>query len=523
MFKSQKKELTACLSIFLLVVFVIMYLFNRFTPRFSDDWHYVFIFGTTNPIKSIGDVFLSQYIHYFELHGRSLVHFIDQVFDALIGKQVFNVFNAAFFPVFLYLIALVTSSNKTHYYKIASVSFMLIFLLMPGFKHEFFWMSGSLNYLWVTSAVLVFHHLLLKDDLKKWTYVPLFFWGVICGWSNEGVVLGLAAGYFIYYVLHRDNLHGHRIYMWAGFFIGVLIMSLAPGSINRAFGEQLTGEVSYYVRLIHMFNMRFFFILVFYVAYRCLFKKMNLIEWMKKEMIFVITVIVSLIFVFLTGTTVLRSRFGVEFFSLLLLLRFINWDAVNNKLVTVANVVVLAFACYMLTICYKSYKIAENELAQITGDHCIVSTVQPIKYSLYHRYVLDYTVSKVIRNEKYYGEFDKISKFYGYKNVVFLPKEFLDDLKEHPDAYNRFRGLGSLPFYAKRLEDESEMNSVAQVQFDPVPDQGWWASAKYLLFGEHAKDYYSKVDILSIYGNDYVLVPRLYPTQDYRLKTISLK
>lgn len=521
MLKPLKKIFTAPLFIFLLVVFVLMYLFNCFTPRFSDDWHYVFIYGTTIPIKSLGDVFLSQYIHYFELHGRSIVHFIDQVFDALIGKPVFNVFNAAFFPVFLYLIAVVTSQNKAHYYKIASVAFILLFLLMPGFKHEFFWMSGSLNYLWVITAVLIFHLLLFKEEFKKWTYVPLFFWGVICGWSNEGIVLGLAAAYFIYFAINRKELHGHRIYMLVGFFIGVLIMSLAPGSINRALGDKLTGHVGFYGRFIHLFNMRLFFILVFYVAYRCLFKKMNLLEWMRKEMIFVITVIVSLIFVFLTGTTVLRSRFGVEFFSLLLLLRFINWNALSKTLVTVANVVVLAFGFYMVTISYNSYKIAESELAQINSDHCIVSTVQPIKYSFFHRYVLDYSLSKVVRYEKYYGELLRISNFYGYKDVKFFPKEFLDDLQANPDAYDQFRGLGSLPFYAKRLDGSQDIKG-AQVQFDPAPKQDWWSSVKYLLFGEHARDYFTRIEVMSVYGNDYVFVPRLYPTQDYRLKTITL-
>lgn len=42
--------------VFLAMVTVVMYLLNLFTPMFCDDWHYVYIWGTTIPIESVSDI-----------------------------------------------------------------------------------------------------------------------------------------------------------------------------------------------------------------------------------------------------------------------------------------------------------------------------------------------------------------------------------------------------------------------------------------------------------------------------------
>ena len=134
--KTISKHKTFC-AVFLLAVGCIIYCLNVFTPLFSDDWHYAFIFGTHQRIDSIGDIFRSQYIHYFDFNGRSIVHFIVQLFDGILGKNVFNVFNALMFVAFLYALTLVVPNRKGHSFKIISVAFILVFLIMTGFKYVF--------------------------------------------------------------------------------------------------------------------------------------------------------------------------------------------------------------------------------------------------------------------------------------------------------------------------------------------------------------------------------------------------
>ena len=195
MHKLSNKVLCAAL---LVAVTVVMWFFNHYTTLFLDDWHYAFIFGTLEPIRSIGDILVSQWHHYFDFtNGRFIAHFFVQLFDGMLGKGMFNVFNAVFFALFMYVLAFVSSRNKIHYYKIMSVAFILVLLVMTGFKYEFLWMSGSCNYLWMAILLLLFFHIMAKEEISKKYHIPLFLFGFICGWSNEALVVGLGAAYFI--------------------------------------------------------------------------------------------------------------------------------------------------------------------------------------------------------------------------------------------------------------------------------------------------------------------------------------
>lgn len=95
-----------------LVIGCVFYLMNVYSPLYVDDWHYCFIFGTTTPIASIGDIFRSQAIHYMEFNGRVVPHLFVQFFDGLVGKPLFNVVNTVLFLLFLHLLTLTIISRK---------------------------------------------------------------------------------------------------------------------------------------------------------------------------------------------------------------------------------------------------------------------------------------------------------------------------------------------------------------------------------------------------------------------------
>lgn len=76
---------------FFIIVLFFIYALNSFTPLYSDDWHYNFIYGTLNDIDSLGDIIKSQYVHYFEVNGRFVPHFFVQLFDGLLGKGLFDI------------------------------------------------------------------------------------------------------------------------------------------------------------------------------------------------------------------------------------------------------------------------------------------------------------------------------------------------------------------------------------------------------------------------------------------------
>lgn len=516
-------------AIFLGIVAVVMYLLNRFTPIFCDDWHYRFIFGTQTPIRTIGDIFVSQWHHYFEFtNGRFIAHFFVQLFDGILGKSVFNIFNAVFFALFLYALAVVTSRDKRQYYKIASVAFFLIFLLMTGFKYVFLWMSGSCNYLWMAILLLFFHRLIERDDIPTHYNVPLLLYGFICGWTNEAMVVGLGGAYFLYYIFHRKELTPHRKWMLIGFFLGALILVLSPASIHRAFTSSARNFTPM-DRIVNMQNLRLFFVMILFVLIKIGLGKLNFKQWVKKEQMLVTAAVISLIFILFTGFYLEHSRFGIELFSLLLILRTINWEKVNTAVISVVNVCVLAFAIYAVTICAKCYKVGQEELEPATRGETLILTSNPIETtSPMRRYVIDYYgygLHGGLDEEKYYGEDDWIPDYYGYhgKLVYMYPKQFIEDLDKNPDLYNDFRTLGNQPFYAIRLTPDQDI-WYAELSYHPskLNKLPWPLNRISMKFTDETDWDISDVTVMTHKGERYALIRRPRPSQDYRLKEIKL-
>ena len=98
--------------IYLLIVACIFYAMNCYTPLYSDDWHYNFIYGTNKDINSFYDILYSQYIHYFQVNGRFIPHVFVQLFDGILGKQMFNVINTFVFVAYLCLLSYTIQPNN---------------------------------------------------------------------------------------------------------------------------------------------------------------------------------------------------------------------------------------------------------------------------------------------------------------------------------------------------------------------------------------------------------------------------
>lgn len=515
-------------TVLLVLVAVVMYFFNLFTPLFCDDWHYVFIFGTRIPVQTIGDIFRSQWAHYFEfINGRFIVHWFVQLFDGILGKGVFNVFNAIVFSLYLYVAAVVSTSRKDHYYRVISVAFLLTFLLMPGFKYAFLWLSGSFNYLWAGIVIMLFIHVMEKrQEVSPWLYVPLFLFGVVSGSSNEAFIVGLGAAYFLYYAFHRKELTPRHICLLAGFFIGAAFLVFSPASIHRAITSN-SGGLGFVDRLLSMGNLRIFFILVLLIVYKLLFKRIDFIQWVKKEQILIMAIAVTFVFIMLTGVVYSHSRFGLELFALVLLLRTIDWDRISNVAVTVANVAVLAFACYVLPICQRCYAVNQEELSHVDKPYSHIETTNPVDVnSFVRRYILDYAgfaIKDGINDEKYYGVDDWIPHYFGFEEVQMLPKIFMDDLRANYDLYNEIRTLDKMPFYAVRLTPEQDIWYAEMYYGESKYDKLPWPLNRICAKLTGELDYtISDAKIMTINGDRYALIRRLHPSQDVRLKEMKL-
>lgn len=65
----------------LLLVGVLFFGFNFYTPLFADDYSYSYSFSTGERIESIADIVESQIAHYSNTNGRFVTHFFCATFS----------------------------------------------------------------------------------------------------------------------------------------------------------------------------------------------------------------------------------------------------------------------------------------------------------------------------------------------------------------------------------------------------------------------------------------------------------
>ena len=89
----MRKTNALCTVLLLAVIGVTMFLLNAHTPLMMDDYDYSFSWSTGERLSGVSDILASQAVHYRIWGGRSVVHFLAQLFLYL-GKPVFNAANA---------------------------------------------------------------------------------------------------------------------------------------------------------------------------------------------------------------------------------------------------------------------------------------------------------------------------------------------------------------------------------------------------------------------------------------------
>ena len=427
------------------------------SPLFSDDWHYPLIFGTDQPITSLRDIFVSQYHHYFLQNGRFIPHFFVQLFDGLLGKGLFNIANTAVFIAFI-LLLLRVNDNKTEW-SLLPVVLAILFLLMPGFNNAFLWLSGSCNYLWTAVLLLLFYRLLTRDSIKACYSPLLFLFGVVCGWTNEAMVVGFVAGCLSHYLFHRKELTMHRAVLLGGLVVGALLLIFAPGSIHR-FTEGKEGGFSLagaahqlFSSLVAMDNLRILPLLLLILLGFAIFKKIPK-GFFSDNLLWVVAVAVSVLFILFTGHQAAHSRFGIELFSLILILRLLGQVTLPRSLSVVCGVavcVILAQTIYYSRLNYREYQqcVAQIEKTE-TG---IIETEEVCCPAFFDRLILRFKPSE--KSEYYYCQNDWIDGYFGKGTLWFLPRRFMERIRQDESAFEEFETNTDLPFYARRTEADS--------------------------------------------------------------------
>ena len=217
-------------------------IFNYLTPLVSDDFSYSFSRKTGVRITSIDDIIVSQYHHYFVQGGRSVAHFIAQYFLLFNNKYFFNIANTIVYGLFILLIQFHISGSFKKNIKLFVAINLFFWFFVPVWGQNFLWLTGSCNYLWTTTIILLFlipfrKKMADKDYRLNILLTFLFiFVGVLAGWSIENsgaAVLSLLIAYFIRKKIIKEKICLFEILLTIWFLVGFIVLIKAPGNYFR--------------------------------------------------------------------------------------------------------------------------------------------------------------------------------------------------------------------------------------------------------------------------------------------------
>jgi len=236
----------------LVFTFLYMLFLNSKTPLIADDYVYTFIFGTSSPVGSIGDIIKSQITYYMTWGGRVVAESLTQLF-VFWGKNVFNVANSLCYIVFILAIYFNALGRKIRPVMLLLVTIMVWFFT-PMFGQTVMWITGSCNYLWcgtiILLAILPFRLYeekqsgLLKSVWFGIVMIPLFF---LSGITNENTAGGMILIMLLLCYSYYKQKIKIPIFAYTGLafsILGFLCMIFAPGNGLRADNESAVAEVT---------------------------------------------------------------------------------------------------------------------------------------------------------------------------------------------------------------------------------------------------------------------------------------
>ena len=535
---------------------------NYLTPQYHDDFVYKFMFegGSVNydhPVKSIGDIVASQVEHYHSVNGRSIVHFLVQLFTGLLGKTVFNLFNVIVFCAFIFLLKRQSTGSTRQEgdakFCVSTFVILVLVLLMPRFKDTFLWMTGSINYLWSATAALGF--LLIYEKRRErtidWNLLPMMIVAFLLGWTHEGITLPLAASLVLINLFSLKQSHGREQGLWLAlaYLAGGCVIALAPGTIARSgMGGGLAPSalgLKVITGFVVLAKLRIVYLALLATAIAWFTRRDTAKHVIKRNNYLILAMFLSLGIVFASGLESSRTAFGLELFAMIYLLRLIaEWQGSacrdakscvskgSNTLRRWCNIGLtiglVIFYALLLRHTIASWQVSQRLIAQIERTTDGIIGTREHDAGIFSSHIctmlsLDSTVNAM--NYDPHGWPASIAATYHRNSLVFLPHAFLNDLKAQPGRYDSLSLATPYEFYVQRIDDDAV---IKQVDFRLEPNDFSDIPFVFRPIARRMNRYTdttvttSKWVTLSLYGHRYLLIKRDHQLA-HRLKAISIQ
>lgn len=219
-------------------------------------------------------------------------------------------------------------------------------------------------------------------------------------------------------------------------------------------GQTLTHIIKTYASaLAAMSNIRICYILLIAMLTTLLLNRKQFFSILRNNIVWLVAVSVLYVFIVFTKHDTAHSRFGIEVFSLIVLVRMVLTIPIPRPYCTLLNVALCLYIALALPACYKNYEEYNSQISQIKNEHNNIISTHDVKVNrLFQRFIVpvpsEASVVAWIKNYYHRGDF------------VFLPNLFITDVKQHPAHYEKFYTTDDIPFYAQRIEKGRQITSV---------------------------------------------------------------
>ncbi|WP_077867939.1 DUF3329 domain-containing protein, partial [Clostridium beijerinckii] len=443
---------------------IAMFILNYLTPLLVDDYSFGYINGTETHIVSIKDIIYSMYNYYFTWGGRVWGEFYQQLFT-LLGKPIFNVLNTIIYIVNTLLIYYACNEAKKAKVSLYIGINLLIWFFTPNYGQVMFWLSGSSNYLWLITPVLImiliFRKYSINQDIIKNNLISafiIFVLGILAGWANENASAGMLVIltlYIAYYYVNNISICRYIISGYIGSLIGFILLISAPGAYVRKAVEQSAVHTTIIFRLFMItyfwvaFVLGMFIILaiVLFIGKRYFDLKKN--NSIYQSVIFVMASIGSAYGMIASPTSPERTWFCIVVYlsiSIGILYEKIDFEVTDLEESTILMFRRIAVAVMLIAFCnfwvmyldaiMSTYEVLNQTKAReqyilsekLKGKLDISTVVISHKYPLLAHHDASYGLDDITPDPNYFSN-KALCKYYGLNSIIGVPakeKQYLN-------------------------------------------------------------------------------------------------
>lgn len=413
-YKNYERGTIASMAIMLIVALIVFY-FCAVNMWIDDDLTYQYHcyganFGIWVPIKTIGDVFESQYWHYIFVNGRYVAHWIVQLFEGVLGQTAFAIANGIIYILLIRVLMLWCKVAMSNWRGVLTISCLVLTCMSVRMQPAF------QMYIWMYLLVLVFLRIFFYYRTRKWwMLVLLCLFSVICGNAHESINPSIVVGLGVYIAFHIRKTTWQQWLMFTFFCIGLGTVVFSSSTQTRMV-DTCPWELEWRLLALYSFlrSELALAILFFVVLYKWLIQKVNMKALIKDNAFWWVIWGANMLIALYWGFSGGRAILGEEVSAIILVIRMLKHHRFTNAWL----VILTAFTFYFIGIQYGKINHLRDYFKEIERQ---------AKANPDGNIYIDFEYSRpVLALEDYSGQVENVA----YRGIIYYER-YMDNFSKH--------------------------------------------------------------------------------------------